>query len=237
MIEAIKQKMIEQHADVIRNTPDARRRIRHARQQYQAVGMYRVIAAEMATMLGRLAEIVKEVCEGKPELEHIPGVLEDWRQKADYAAQSSMKSVSRQLFEKLLAEFQRPCMVVTMEDGEPEPEEVFIIDALYLKKLSALELFLQPALGDNARRVVEALSAEQAEAVFTLIKGATSGQYYPACMIKRVDARLPGMNVYESFMAALPMIMDQVYNAVLQEVETGPPPVIEGGPGKGYESD
>lgn len=218
IIDMIKNQMISAHKDELLKSGNGAQRVRKAHENYQQVGMYRVLAAEMADLLGKLAAVVGPALEGREDLAHITGLLKDWRQKCEYAAQSSMKSVSRQLFDGLVEQFQKPCVVVTMESEKPVQEEVFLLEAIWLDKASALEVFLQPVLGDDAPKVVKAMGDRLPE-VFALIKAGTKGQYYPACTLKRVDMRAPGLHIYDTFMTALPMIMDQVYGAVLADVE------------------
>lgn len=220
IIETIKRQLIEQHSSAIAGSPDRREKIAKARHNYREVGMYKVVCVDLLKMMEQLKEVIFPALEGHPEYNDALLVFEDQKQKLVYATQSSMKSVSRHIFEKVLTEFQKPfTRELVDEEGNKSEEVIFLLDGLYLSDNSALIQFLQSSIpGDMAQQVVSSLSEEQLAAVFTLIKKTTEGIFFPACMIKRVDIMIPGAGVYDTFMLGLPKIMDQVFSSVLSSV-------------------
>lgn len=217
IINQVSDNIIASFQQQLEEDPTAAEKVRKAHGEFAQVGMYRVLAMESAKTLGELAELAEPYArdpgqEGRFEL--LYNTLIDWQQKATFASSTSLNSVAKDAFHRSLTDFQR--VYTQAADGSPKT----VIDGIYTNDPEALIEYLKGgALSEEYLREFQAaLSPEDLDRIFTLLKDNTKMIVFPTCHLKKVSAMFPGVNLYEAWLVGLPMLMDRIFSTVVSRV-------------------
>lgn len=210
VINQVSEGIIASFEEKLKQSPTAVNDVERARAEFAKVGMYRVLMSDTAKMLQEMNKIAKRYSATNPEFDALVGALSDMEQKMTFVATASLNSVPKDAFMEGLDLFQR----------QYNAEGKWIIDGIYTNDVHALVEFMAgKTIGrEQAAQFLTALRPEDLEEVFMLIKKNTMMIVFPTCHLKRLSAMFPDSNIYEAWLAGLPILMDKIFGEVVSRV-------------------